>query len=265
MPFSGSPSGRDIVKDRVEQRLQVLVLVVQVADAVAVTRRRVEERALELLIRGVQIHHQLQRLVHDLLRSRLRAVDLVDADDDGKIEIQRLLQHKFRLGHRPLERVHQQDDAVDHLQHTLDLAAEVRMPRRIDDINLHALVGDGGVFRKDRDAALPLDVARVHDALLHLLVLPERAALTEHSVHQRRLAVIDMRDDGNVSDIFSLDDTHTSLTRLLCLLATTVKYSTISRALQERPDPAHFRTLSPRFPLLLGKCSPPAAADCISN
>ena len=37
-------------------------------------------------------------------------------------------------------------------------------------------------------------------ALLDLLVLAEDPGLAEHLVHQRRLAVIDVRDDGDIAN-----------------------------------------------------------------
>jgi hypothetical protein len=60
---------------------------------------------------------------------------------------------------------------------------------------------DRGVLREDRDAPLALERVGVHDALLHLLVGAERASLAEHLVHERRFAVVHVRDDGNVPDL----------------------------------------------------------------
>jgi hypothetical protein len=48
--------------------------------------------------------------------------------------------------------------------------------------------------------ALPLQRVGVHHALLDHLVLAERARLAEHLVDERRLAVVDVGDDGDVSD-----------------------------------------------------------------
>ena len=56
----------------------------------------------------------------------------------------------------------------------LDLAAEVGVAGRVDDVDLHAADADRGVLGEDRDALLALEVGRVHDALVDVLVLAER-------------------------------------------------------------------------------------------
>ena len=58
---------------------------------------------------------------------------------------------------------------------------------------------DGGVLGEDRDAALALEVDVVHRPLGHALVRAEHPALVEQAVDERGLAVIDVRDDGDVA------------------------------------------------------------------
>ena len=55
----------------------------------------------------------------------------------------------------------------------------------------------------DRDAALALEVERVEHLLLHLALL-QRARRLDQPVGQRRLAVIDVRDDAEVADMIEL-------------------------------------------------------------
>ena len=75
------------------------------------------------------------------------------------------------------------------------------MARGIDDVDFDALVGAGAVLGQNGDAALTLDVAAVHDALGHDLIVAERTALTQHGVHQGGLAVVNVSDNGNVAQI----------------------------------------------------------------
>jgi hypothetical protein len=100
--------------------------------------------------------------------------------------------------------VDQQQHRVDHRQHALDLAAEIGVPRRVDDVDVRSLPLDRAVLGEDRDAALALQVVRVHHPLGQLLVLSEDMTLPEHGVHQRGFTVIYMRYNCYVPYIVSL-------------------------------------------------------------
>ncbi len=75
------------------------------------------------------------------------------------------------------------------------------MARGVDDIDLDALVFDRDVLGQDRDAALALLVIGVEDAVLDLLVRAEGVGGLQELVDEGRLAVVDMRDDCDVSDL----------------------------------------------------------------
>ena len=62
-------------------------------------------------------------------------------------------------------------------------------------------VVDGDVLGQDRDAALALQIVGVEDPLALELRGPELPRLAEHRVDQRRLAVVNVGDDGHVSDV----------------------------------------------------------------
>ena len=65
---------------------------------------------------------------------------------------------------------------------------------------LVSLIEDGGVLGEDGDAALALELVRVHDALGDGLIGAEGAGLAEHGVDEGGLAVVDVGDDGDVAD-----------------------------------------------------------------
>jgi len=104
------------------------------------------------------------------LSKRSKPVDLVDHHDRLQAVAEGFAQHEARLRHRAVDRVDQEQHAVDHRQHALDLAAEIGMPRRVDDVDVRALVANRAVLGEDGDAALALEVVRVHDPLLDVLV-----------------------------------------------------------------------------------------------
>ena len=140
-----------------------------------------------------------------LTRASARSILLMQTIG-GSAELERLLQDEARLRQRSFRGVDQQHHAVDHRQRALHLAAEVGVAGRVDDVDLHAAVLDGGVLGEDRDAALALEVVRVHHSLHDVLVGAEDAALVQHRVDQRGLAVVDVGDDGDVADIGTAGD-----------------------------------------------------------
>ena len=196
--------GGDILQNGLEQGHKVGAHTVGRVGGGAVAAGAEQHGTVQLLGRCVQVHEKLQHLVHNLVDALVGTVDLVHHHDDPVAQLQRLGEDEAGLGHGALGGVHQQNDAVDHLQNTLHLAAEVRMARGIHHVDLHVLILDGGVLGKDGDAALTLQVAGVHDALHHFLILAVYAALPQHLVHQGGLAVVDMGDDGDVSQKFIL-------------------------------------------------------------
>ena len=125
-------------------------------------------------------------------------IDLVHDDQWHEPPLERLAQHEPRLRQWALRRVHQQDDPVDHRERPLHLAAEIGVARRVDDVDQQVLVVNRRVLRQDGDTALALEVGVVHHALDQALVDAEGAALPEQGVDQRGLAMVDVRDDGDV-------------------------------------------------------------------
>ena len=59
---------------------------------------------------------------------------------------------------------------------------------------------NGGVLCQNGDAALPLQIAGVHDPVLGCLVFTVNAALLQQLVHQRGLAMVNVGNDGNITD-----------------------------------------------------------------
>ena len=160
----------------------------------------VEHREIELLFLGVEVDKQVVDLVQHFLRARVGAVDLVDDDDRRQVRFERFAEHVTRLRQRAFAGVDQQHDAVHHLQRAFDFAAEIAVAGRVDNVDLDVVVEDGSIFREDRDAALALQFVRVHDALDVVLIGAERAALLQHGVDQRGLAVVDVGDNGDIAD-----------------------------------------------------------------
>ena len=215
----------DRLEDRAEQRLEIggvrqsAVLGHPQAGAAGLGRGEDDGKVQRILTVGFveQVHEEFVGLVDDLRDPRVRAVDLVDDQHDRHVGVERLAQHEPGLGQRTFRRVDQQHDPVDHGESALDLAAEVGVAGGVDDVHGDRSAGDvdgrlagvphGGVLREDRDALLALEVAGVHDPLRDALGLVggERPRLVEHRVDQGRLAVVDVRHDRDVAQVFAGD------------------------------------------------------------
>ena len=74
------------------------------------------------------------------------------------------------------------------------------MPWRINDIDLHVVIEDRGILRENCDTTLALQLVRVHHALDVVFVGAKSAALLKHGIDQCGFPMIDVRDDGNISN-----------------------------------------------------------------
>ncbi|MPM41176.1 hypothetical protein SDC9_87826 [bioreactor metagenome] len=171
--------------------------------ALPVARGGIDHGEIELFRRCAKLDKQLQRLVDNLDGSCVRPVDLVDDDDRNLTQFQGFAQHEARLRHAAFKRVHEQQNAVHHLEDALHLAAEVRVTRRIDDVDARVLIDDRRVLGENGDPALALEIVGIHNALDVLFASAQYARVAQHLIDQRGLAVVDMRDDGDVSNLHS--------------------------------------------------------------
>ncbi len=191
-------------QDQVEERRHALARLAELAHGPALLGAGVDVREVELALLGVERGEEVEDLVQDLVRALLGLVDLVDDDDRPQAQAERLAEHELGLRHRPLGRVDEEQAAVDHREDALDLAAEVGVAGRVDDVDPRALPGHRGALGEDGDPALALDVVAVQRPFLDVLVVAKGARLLQQPVDQGRLAVIDMRDDRDVPQVHGM-------------------------------------------------------------
>ena len=158
------------------------------------------------------VDHGKTTLVDGMLRQSnvFRANQVVEERvmDSNAIERERgitiLAKNTAVLWHGALGGVYQQQHSVDHRQGAFYLAAEVSVPWGVHDVDLLAVPQHGGVLGEDGDTTLSFDSVAVHDALFHDLVGTEDIGLAQHAVDEGRLAVVDVRYDGDVSVVHLL-------------------------------------------------------------
>src|ERR1019366_2897617 len=188
------------VDDRLKQQTQVLARRSLMNGGCARLGIGVENGKVELFFFGVEIDKEVVNLVKNFLRTRVGTVDFVDDKNRLQISFERLAEHVASLRQRAFAGIDQQHDSVDHLEGALHFAAKIGVAGRVHDIDFYAGVKHSRVLGKNRDAALAFQIVRVHDALGDGLVVAEGAALPEHGVHQRGLAVIHVGDNGDVAN-----------------------------------------------------------------
>ena len=78
---------------------------------------------------------------------------------------------------------------------------EIGVAGGVDDVDAGVLPDDRGRLGEDGDAALALEIVRIHHPFGDALVLAEGAGLLEQLVDEGRLAVVDVGDDGDVAEL----------------------------------------------------------------
>src|ERR671914_503332 len=222
---------RHVFHQEVEQRPQVLSLDTLLRGRPTGLGVRVDDGELDLRLVGVEVEEQLVDLVDHVADPCVRPVDLVHHEHHREPRLERLAEHEASLRQRPLGGIDEQHHAVDHRQPALDLAAEVGVAGRIDQVELDVAVPHGGVLGEDRDAALALLVHRVEDPVGQLLVRGEHAGLAQHGVDKGGLAMVDVRDDRDVPDVGAAGHSGSAAKgdRRRCLVSTRMEHRTLGR------------------------------------
>ncbi|MDR8793368.1 hypothetical protein FEP87_05596 [Burkholderia multivorans] len=140
-----------------------------------------------------------------VLGVRGRQVDLVQHRHDLDAELDRRVAVRDRLRFDALACIDDEQRALARGQRTADLVREIDVPRRIDQVQVVDLAVARAIrqcsrLRLDRDAALALDVHRVEHLRFHFTV-GETAADLDDAIRERRLAMVDVRDDREIANM----------------------------------------------------------------
>ena len=189
----------DVINNGLKERLQILARHIGAVTCCTRASRAENHRAVQLFVCCAKIHEQQQNFVDDLFNACVRTVNFIYRNDQRKVLLQRFLQNKARLRHTALSRIHEQQHAVDHFQHTFHFAAKVGVARGINNINFYTVIIRCGILCQNRDTAFTLDITGVHDTFCHLLIFAERTGLLQHLVYQGSFAVVNVRNNGNIS------------------------------------------------------------------
>ena len=91
-------------------------------------------------------------------------------------DVTRVLQQRSFAG------IDEQQHPVGDLERSLNFPTEIGVAGRVDDVDFDAVVYHAGDLGEDGDAALALQLVRIHHAVGDFFVDPEDAGLFQHGV-----------------------------------------------------------------------------------
>jgi len=147
------------------------------------------------------LQKEVEHFVDDFVGSGIFPVDFIDDDDGSQSDFEGFSEDESGLRHRTFGGIDEDEATVSHTEDAFDFPAEVGVTGRVDDIDFDPLKRDGNVFGKNGDAPFPFKIVGVENLLSGQLGIPELSALPEHTIDERSFAVIDVSDNGNVSEI----------------------------------------------------------------
>ncbi len=197
--FGVSFRGFHVVDDGLKQRLHVLGLDVLIHGGPTVQCRGVNHFEVQLFVSRAQVVEQVKYLIHYPVRTSTRTVNLVDDHDRLQTLSECFLGHETGLRHRAVNGVNQQQHGVNHGQYTLNFTTEVGVTRGINDVDAVVIPADRSVLGENGDATFPFQIIGVHDPFLAFRGAVQGTGLLQQFVHQRRFAVVNVRNNRNIA------------------------------------------------------------------
>ena len=183
-----------------------------VRDDLHVQGQKVDDTLEGCLLANRQLHgHDAiaeahAQLLDDLTEVGVLAVHLVDEESARQLGFLCITPCLLRLDFDARGRRNHDEGAVGRRQGILDLADEVRIARRVDEIDLIVTPFAGGELQVNRHAAALFLRLTVEDTrvLFHAAEALDRARIEEAGIEQARLARLAMADDGNIAQVGTL-------------------------------------------------------------
>ena len=154
--FRIANGGWDVAKNGLKERLHVFAFGLHVWLGVASHAATKEVGEITLVVVGTEFKEKIQNLVDSDFGINPSPVNFIDEHNRAEPLFKRLLQHEARLGHGAFVGIHNQKAAIHHAEHPLNFSTEVGVARGINNIDSNPFVINGGILRKNRNAALAL-------------------------------------------------------------------------------------------------------------
>src|ERR1051325_4112423 len=192
--------------NRLKQGCHVLAVLMQFSHGITILGASINNGEIELRISRFKLNKKIKNQIKHFVRSCVFAIDLIDYNDRLDLVLEGFAQNKARLHLRTVMCIDDQEGAIDHLHDSLDLATKVSVTWSIDDIDPIIVPLKRCILSSDRYPFFPLKIHRIHHALFHLLIGTKRARLAQQLIDKSSLAVVDVRNDGDVPNCVHGDE-----------------------------------------------------------
>ena len=155
-------------------------------------------------VRSIQPDHVLDLLFNTIGLGGGK-INLVQNRHDFMIVIESLINIRQSLRLDPLRGVHNKDRTFARGKAAADFIREIHMAGRIHQVELVrfavlGFVAEAHRLRLDRNPPFTLDIHAIEHLLAHVAQL-HRPAILNQPIRQRRFAVVDVRNDGEIADM----------------------------------------------------------------
>ncbi len=155
-------------------------------------------------VRSIDADHLLD-LANRIIRVRRRQIDLVQHRHDLDTEFNRGVAVRHGLCLDALRRIDHQQRPFARGKRAANFITEVDMSWSVDqieviDFTVHRLVRQRSCLRLDRNTALAFQIHRIKHLRFHFAIRQPTAQLND-SVGQSRLAMVDMGNDGEITNV----------------------------------------------------------------
>ena len=189
--------GRYVIQYRVKERREVFALFIRITRRCTRPSRTEYDRAVELFVGGVEIDEKFQNFVLHLRDARVGAVDLFTTIISLWLSSSAFCMTKRVCGMGPSAASTSNNTPFTILSTRSTSPPKSAWPG-VSIIFILTRDNERCVLCEDRDAAFAFEAVGNHHSLFNDLIFPECSALPEHLIHERRLAVVDVRDDCHV-------------------------------------------------------------------
>src|SRR5579871_5263839 len=154
-----------------------------------------------LLFVDSEVEEELHDLFFDFVNTRIRTINLINNYGHMEALLEGFAQNETGLRQWSFRSIHQQKRAIGHEQGALYFAPKICVTGRVNNIDLTSLPFETGILGGNGDAALLLELARIHHALANVLMRFKQPGLLEQVVDHGGFAMVNVCNNSHIANI----------------------------------------------------------------